>query len=360
MPFNPQSKITVQIVTWNSMSFLPNLFKSLDEQTLAPKIVVVDNASNDNVQNWINTQYPQTTVLRNMSNNGFARAHNQAIKLNLNHWKGENLDSKYVVICNPDIEFAKDALQQIVNFMDSNPDVAACSPKLYRAYRKVSDIDSEHFEVERSKIIDSTGLMVSKAGQGYDRGAGEIDNGQYDNSTEVFGISGACSVFRASKIQELSINNEFYDEDIFAYKEDLDLSYRLQWLGMKVVFIPQAIVWHHRAIGSKNKQNIIYRFFKRLQRPKHIRFLSTRNHCWVLIKNISCWQVVIFSPWFISYEFLKLLSALFDFTSLKGYFSAMKKFPLFLKKRHQLFKQHKIKSLDLVRKLYGLSKSKNT
>jgi len=360
MPFNNKSKIAIHLVTWNSMSFLPNLFKTLDEQTLSPKIVVVDNASNDNAQNWINTQYPQTAVLRNMSNNGFAKAHNQAIKLSLNHWQGEDLQHKYIVVCNPDIEFAKNTLEQIVNFMDSHLDVTACSPKLYRAYRKTSDADLDHLEVERSKIIDSTGLLVSKAGQGYDRGAGEVDNGQYDTLTEVFGISGACSVFRASSIKELSINNEFYDEDIFAYKEDLDLSYRLQWLDMKVAFVPQAIAWHHRAVGSKNKQNTITRFFKRRKRPKHIRFLSTRNHCWMLIKNLSLWQLLIFSPWIVTYELLKIISALFDLSSLKGYFSSIKKFPLFFKKRQRIFKQHKITSSELVRKIYEFSKTKNT
>ena len=118
-------KLVINLVTWNSARFLPDLFESLDRQTSDDfTVTVVDNASTDGTLDWLRDHRPDVAVLRNFRNQGFARAHNQAIALALTRWAGDdpskeltpsnveglgtNLSRRYVLILNPDIILHQD------------------------------------------------------------------------------------------------------------------------------------------------------------------------------------------------------------------------------------------------------------
>ncbi|MBD3281562.1 glycosyltransferase [Candidatus Uhrbacteria bacterium] len=337
---NAPERVCVNIVSWNSFVYLPALFSSLDEQTVSFRTIVVDNASTDESIRWLTGERPQVTVLRNMRNQGFAKAHNQGITLALNTWKDTDLNSCYIVICNPDIEMDPGCLAQLQQFMDDHPDVDACMPKLRRAHLRMTE--TEHVKTQRTDLLDATGMILTKSRRAYDRGSGEPDENQYDEELEIFGVCGALCLYRASSIIGAKEGEQFYDEDFFAYQEDIDAAWRLKRLAMKSVYVPKALAWHHRAAPSATGGGWVKAFVNRFKKPAHINYLSTRNHAWLLAKHLSPADIVIHGFWILPYELAKLFASIFSLSSLKGYFAAFWGLPKMWKKRKKLKLKEKV------------------
>lgn len=92
--------------------------------------------------------------------------------------------------------------------------------------------------------------------------------GEYsDQEQEIFGFSGAGALFRVLNLLDITIDNkggrEFFDEMMFMYKEDIDLSYRLQMAGKRVLFVPDAVMYHDRSLSSVNSRLFDKIFFKK-------------------------------------------------------------------------------------------------
>ncbi len=325
------ARLSVNIVSWNSMAFLPKLFDSLDEQLIPFRTIIVDNASTDGSVNWLTKEKSHITILRNMRNQGFSRAYNQTIQMALAGWADANLSECYIVVCNPDIELDSNCLKILFDFMETHPEVDACMPKLFRAYLRATE--TEQIKTERSKTLDATGLVITKSRRAYDRGAGESDVGQYDNAYKIFGVGGALSCYRASSLISAMDGQEFYDEDFFAYKEDVDMAWRFKRLGLKSAFVPNAIAWHHRTAPSSSSNNWIKALIYRHNKPKHINYFSTRNHIWFLVKHLSVSDLFFHGLWIFPYELCKLITAFFSRGSIKGYWHALTGLSKMLKKR---------------------------
>jgi GT2 family glycosyltransferase len=336
-------KVSVHVVTWNSLAYLPGLFASLDEQTSREfTVTVVDNASNDGTYEWVSHNRHDVAVLRNFRNQGFARAHNQAIALALSRWPESEWSRRYVLVANPDLEFKADCLQQLIALMEGDASIDACAPKLLRAYVRAQNEDGMR-ETERSTTIDSTGLVIKKTRQASDRGAGEEDKGQYDSATDVFGFSGACVLFRASSLVAAKLAGEYFDEEMFAYKEDVDLAWRMRRLGMSARFVPEAIAWHHRRAPSA-KQGFLWlrALLKRSHKPAYVNFLSTRNHHWMLWKNDEIGNQFVHLVWLVPYELGKCLVGIFSLSAWKANFQALAGLPRMWKKRKELASRAKV------------------
>ncbi|MBU0540417.1 glycosyltransferase family 2 protein [Patescibacteria group bacterium] len=340
-------KLVINVVTWNSLAYMPDLLGSLGGQD-APffTVTVVDNASDDGAPAWLQEHFPETVVLRNIRNLGFARAHNQAIELALSRWENKDLENRYIMLANPDMTFSPNAVRVLVAHMDANPDVAACGPKLLRAYTK-NEGEHEETTTDFSDTLDSTGLCITKARRIYDRGAGEKDEGQYDGAIDVFGLSGACVMFRASALVAAKIGGEFFDEDFFAYKEDADLAWRLQRLGYKSHFVPQAVAWHFRRVPSNPGLGHFAAWKMRRSKSPFVNFLSTRNHGWMILKNDSAANLFLHLPWWKTYEIGKVIAACFSLSSLKGEFASLAGMPKMLRKRFAYSKRFTANSADL-------------
>lgn len=299
-------RLAIHVVTWNSSPYLPGLFASLEEQTSKEwSVTVVDNASTDDTQNWIEQNAFGTAILRNFKNQGFSRAHNQAIALSLSRWAEADLEQCAVLVCNPDIEFSATCLERLMAYMDAHPEVSIAGPKLLRAFAK-TEADSDERQTERTDVIDSTGISMYRSRRHADRGAGEKDQGQYDALSDVFGISGACLLIRASALAVLKQGDEWFDEDFFAYKEDVDLAWRAQRFGLNAAYVPEAIAWHHRRAASVPQGFLWIRaFLHRLKKPAHINQLSTRNQLWLIWKNDEWQNRIWHAPWIWIYAFGK-------------------------------------------------------
>jgi GT2 family glycosyltransferase len=136
----------------------------------------------------------------------------------------------------------------------------------------------------KTNIIDSTGIYFTPNMRHLDRGAEEIDRGQYDRLQYVFGATGAAAFYRRSFIDDVSVEGEFFDEDFFAFREDGDLSWRAQLMGWKCLYLPTAVAWHVRRVTPERRKDL----------PLIINWHSAKNRFLMRGKNASgwlCWRL---------------------------------------------------------------------
>lgn len=327
-------KLSVNIVTWNHQAYLPGLFDSLDAQDATDfTVTVVDNASNDGTVRWLQDQRPDVTVLRNFRNQGTARARNQAIAFALSRWPEETWSSHYILFASPDVEFAPDTLRVLVAAMDADPSLAVCGPKVLRAIFRAG-MDDEHRETEKTTVIESTGLQLTKARNPKQRGAREEDRGQYDSAIDVFGFSGACFLIRASVLAQAKIGDEWFDEDFVDEFDDVDFAWRLRRIGYSSRFVPSAIVWRHDPGPSRKKADIA---------------VTARNRLWLCWKNDEWANRFVHLPWIIPFSFARGFLGILSFPRFKAGCTAW--FHLFhmQKKRKQIEERVSVRGKDMRR-----------
>lgn len=220
-------KVATVIPNWNGKKSLKACLDSLSDQVEQTGIIVVDNGSNDGSADFIIENYPDVNLIRHERNLGFAGGVNSGIKYALNH------SCEFVALLNNDASVDKDWLKNLLAAMEESPKTGIVTSKI---------LDKSE------KRLDSTGDTYSMWGLPFPRGRGEMDKGQYDEQTEIFGASGGASLYRIKTLQEIGL----FDEDFFAYYEDIDISFRAQLAGWQVRYQPKAIVYH--SIGETSRQ----------------------------------------------------------------------------------------------------------
>lgn len=325
--------VTINIVTWNSENYIADLLDSLARQTFKDfKIIIIDNGSRDKTLE-IAGKYENITFIKNSSNLGFSRAHNKGVEMAMKFWAGKDLSDRFVIVCNPDIIFSDDCLEKLLLAICKNSTAGIAGPKLLRMEICETDNIAEN---KKSEVVDSLGLELKKTRKTIDRFSGMKDK----NDTainEVFGISGAFMCLRASALQDVKWEKEYFDEDFFAYKEDVDLSWRLKNLGWMAIVAPESVAYHHRRVKGDAAPSFWKRFKNKIYQSKKVKFLSTRNHLWAVIKNDFCANYLRDLPFIFFEEAGKFIYCLFfDFRNLAAYFSALRGLPKMLKKRSYL------------------------
>lgn len=325
--------LSICIVTWNSMKFIQDCLESILRQNFFLEdlkfdltINVVDNGSKDGTAEFIKKNYSQVKILKNVNNVGFCRAYNQAIKMHNSDW---------VLILNVDTILEQNFLEEMFKVILINQErVGALGPKVLRSETVIEDGLPK---VLKSNKIDSLGLEIKKSRLVKNIGEGEEDGGQYDNSREFFGFSGAVIMLNREALEDVKIGEEFFDEDFFAYQDDFDFFYRLRNYGWHNLFVPTAKVYHFRSA----KINILkpWQFLQiiRARRAKSllINYHSYKNHLWTLIKNESGANFLRHLPYIFWLEFKKFIFILFfeqkTLGSLKIFFKLLPK--MFFKRK---------------------------
>ena len=327
-------RFSIHIVTWNSERFLPALFQSIRQQNYTQSdIIVVDNASEDKTLSIVEAMCPSATVLRNPRNMGFARAHNQAIELVKK--RNDHGATRYdgVIILNPDIILMPETINIIAKGFLQYPQCGSIGVPLYKAH----DRDEEGLPLEQSRFeyFDSLGIQITRAHQFQDISSGVIDRGEILKDQFVFGISGACCVYRWDAIKELmKLDGEFFDEAFFSYKEDIDVAWRLQLRGWRSLRLFQTRVYHYRGVGASFQHSIIDQIKNRYHRSRRIKQMSYRNHFATIVKNESLINLFLAIPWIASYETTKFIAILFtEPSTIKGLLSFFKELPALIRKR---------------------------
>lgn len=247
--------VSIVILNWNGKQFLEQFLPALLRHTTHPgaEIVVADNASSDDSLEFLKKVYPDIRVLALEKNHGFSGGYNRAM---------EQVKAKYILLLNSDIEVSEGWLEPLLEEMESDQNIGACTPKILD-YKKQS-----HFE-----YAGGAGGFIDRYGYTFCRGRVfdhlEEDQGQYDDACDLFWGSGACLLVRSEIYRE----SGGLDEQFFAHFEEIDLCWRMQLMGKRIRFVPSSRVYH---VGGAT-----------LQRGNPFKtYLNFRNNLLLLYKNL--------------------------------------------------------------------------
>lgn len=320
-------KLSISLVAHNGERYLPFCLKSVLEQTFKDyELLIIDNGSTDGTVKLLKEEYPQIKAVEHPENIGFARAHNQAIA-----WT----KSDYLMLLNQDVILRHNYLENLISFLDQNPDVAAISGKIF----------SWDFKKNvQTNIIDSLGLKILKSHRVVEIAQGELDKGQFNEPKEVFGVSGAAPVYRRFSLEQIKVRasgglkrDEYFDEDFFSYKEDVDLAFRLRLAGFKSIYLPTAVAYHDRSVKGKRDLSDKATRISREEKDKMVKIYSYKNHLLMLIKNEFKRNFIKYFFPIIWFEFKKLIYIFFfERATLKGLKMFFKQKKKILQKRRYI------------------------
>lgn len=253
-----EPRVAIVILNYNGRKHLEQFLPSVLATTYPGiKIYVADNGSTDDSLSFLMANYPQVNLLVHETNEGFAGGYNWALR---------SVEAEYYVLLNSDVWVTPHWVTPIIELMQSHSTVAAAQPKI------LSQKEPAHFEYAGAAggWIDSLGYPLSR-GRVFD--ICEIDQGQYDDIADIFWASGAAMFIRASVFHELG----GFDARFFAHQEEIDLCWRIQLKGYRVVAVPTSVVYH---VGAGT-----------LPRGGRKVYLNFRNNLRMLCKNLPIAQL---------------------------------------------------------------------
>lgn len=246
-------KIAVVILNWNGIKLLEQFLPSVVQFSQEATVYVADNASTDGSVFFVRNHFPTVQIIENRANLGFAQGYNEALK---------SIDAEIFALVNSDIEVTENWLSPVLNAFKNESQTAIIQPKIRDFKNKA------YFE-----YAGAAGGFIDKYGYPYCRGrifdTLEKDNGQYNDSCEIFWASGACFFIRSSVYSELN----GFDASFFAHQEEIDLCWRAFNKGYVVKYISDSMVYH--VGGATLSQG----------NPKKT-YLNFRNSLWMLVKNL--------------------------------------------------------------------------
>lgn len=237
-----KDSVAIVVLNWNGIKDTLKCLSSLQKQSYKNyEIILIDNNSTDNSKKILldyEKKHNNIHIIYNSKNYGFAGGVNIGIQYSIN--KG----FKYISLFNNDAVAEENWLKKLVESI-SDPKVGICTGLFLK---------------QNSKTIDSTGEQYSKWGLPFPRDR----NYKVSKATKgglVFGATGGASLYRSELFTKIGL----FDEDFFAYYEDVDISFRTQLAGWKVIYEPKAIAYHKQgATANKLSGFAVYQTFKNL------------------------------------------------------------------------------------------------
>ena len=291
-------QIDIVIPNFNGKVFLQSCLHSLQQQSYSDfNVIIVDNGSSDGSVQFLRQEYPEVQLIAWDENRGFSVAVNAGIHAG---------SAPLIFLLNNDTELDVHCLANLI--------AAAGKKKEYDFFA------AKMLNYHDRAFLDGAGDAFLRGGVGYRLGTMEEDSEHYGIARQVFGACAGAALYRRAFFDELGV----FDEDFFAYLEDVDLNLRANSRGKKCWYVPDARVYH---IGSATTGSKINDFTVSL---------STRNNFCVLIKNYPAILLVRFAPAICVYQFFWFCFVIKKwqvFAYLKGIVRFIKVFPVMLAKR---------------------------
>lgn len=263
-------EITVVIPNYNGMKYLPDCLQALENQEAgAPDftVLVVDNGSTDGSVEYLAGQCLAVETILLSENTGFCHAVNVGIKA---------AKSSYIILLNNDTKVYPGFVKA-----------------LYEAIRKddrIFSVSAKMLMWDKPELIDDAGDRYCVLGWAYARGKGK-QSADYNTAVEVFSACGGASIYRKSILDEIG----FFDEEHFAYLEDLDIGYRARIYGYYNTYEPGAQVLHFGSASTGSRYN---------ERKTQ---LASANNIYVIAKNMPLLQLLWNLPFLLLGFFVKFL-----------------------------------------------------
>ena len=247
-----QKKVTIIIPNYNGLKFMEPCFKALRAQSDQNfELLVVDNGSTDGSVKWLEDHQIPSIFLE--ENTGFSGAVNIGIRESV---------TPYVILLNNDTEPQPDYVKEMVKAIERSPKIFSVSSKMIQLYQK--------------DLMDDAGDMYSVLGWAYQRGVGQKSSG-YNKACRVFSACAGAAIYRREVFDKIG----GFDEDHFAYLEDIDVGYRAKICGYENWYCPKAVVYHVGSGTSGSK----YNSFKVK--------LAARNNLYLNYKNMPLLQLIL-------------------------------------------------------------------
>lgn len=234
--------LSVCIVTYKARDLLKECLYSLYKNTheVDIEVVVVDNGSQDGLAEMLDQEFPTVHFIQNEVNAGFTRPMNQALRAG---------NGRYLLLLNPDTVILPDALDRLVNFLGSHPDVGICGPKVLNRDRTLQKPCRRGESRPWAVFTYFTGLaaLFPKSKLFGEYLMSYMDE---DETHPVAGVSGSCMLVRREVFDQIG----YLDERFFAYQEDADLCFRARQAGWKINYYPEAQIIHYGSMGGSRVQ----------------------------------------------------------------------------------------------------------
>jgi GT2 family glycosyltransferase len=262
---NSAPLISVIIPNWNGKHFLIECLDSLKEQTFRDfETILVDNGSTDGSAEFAKDRYGEfIRIIRNKKNLGFTGGNNVGI---------EAARGEYIVLLNNDTWADPGWLEELAKATSSDRPIGMWASKVYSYYKR--------------NQIEAVGELIYWDGLGRSKGQYELERGQYDEKEEIFFPPGCGGMYRKTVFEEIGV----FDEDFFAYADDVEIGIRARLAGWKGLYVPRAVIYHKNS-GTGGQ----YSPFKA--------FYVERNRFWITIKYFPL-PLLLLSPFFTIYRFI--------------------------------------------------------
>ena len=261
-------EVSVVIPNFNGMAYLDGVLSSLERQTIRNfEVILVDNGSTDGSCAFVSAEYPWVHMIQLPENYGFSRAVNEGIHA---------ARSPYVLLLNNDTEAEPDFLEEMVAALRRHKKAFSCQAKMIQLH-------------DRDKM-DDAGNYYCALGWAFARGKGK-DIRHYDREQKIFSTCAGAAIYRKKFIDRIGD----FDEEHFAYLEDVDLGYRARIAGFENWYIPEAKVYHVGSATTGTRYN------------KKKVFLAARNTIFVIYKNMPVLQLALNVPFIFIGMFIKTL-----------------------------------------------------
>ncbi len=251
----------IVIVNWNTCAFLERCLTTLfaSQGAFTYRVVIVDNASNDDSVRMVRERFSQAELVVNATNLGYPRANNIGLRLLGYHAKNK-IDAaapRYALLLNPDTELPPDALYRMVQFMDSRPDVGVAGPKLILEDGSLDKACRRGFPTPAVSFYHYSGL--AKLFPKSERfGRYNMTFADPNQELEVDSVVGAYMQVRCDAIRDVGL----LDENFFMYAEDIDWAYRIKQAGWKVWYYAPVEVKHIKRAASKQNPKAQFEFWR--------------------------------------------------------------------------------------------------
>ncbi len=258
-------EITIVIPNYNGERYLKECLQSIYAQDYKDyEIIIIDNHSTDSDYKWVE-QEEKIKFKQLDKNYGFSKAVNEGIQMAI---------GKYVLLLNNDTQLCPNFLKNMYAVMEADSKIFSISSKMIQYHNK--------------ELIDDAGDEYTLLGWAYKRGDGSLITA-YERQERIFSTCAGAALYRKTIFEEIG----YFDEDFFAYMEDVDISYRANIYGYKNIYLPTAKVYHIGSATSGSKYNAF--------KVK----LAARNNIYVPYKNMPLVQLLINMPFLLIGSIIK-------------------------------------------------------
>ena len=262
------TEVTIIIPNYNGKHFLKPCLDSIKKQSYKDFVtIVIDNGSTDGSREIVEQEYPWVKLVKREKNYGFCNAVKRGIHLS---------KTPYVLLLNNDTEADKDFVKELYAMIKQD--------------KRIFSVSSKMLNYKERELLDDAGDMYCVLGWPFQRGVGRKAS-YYKNAAPVFSSCAGAAIYRCSIFEEIG----YFDENHFAYLEDMDIGYRARKYGYLNYFCPTAEVYHVGSGTSGSK----YNEFK----VRH----SSRNSVYLNYKNMPAWQLILNFPALLAGYFIKWL-----------------------------------------------------